>query len=143
MWFSTIGPHGLSFATPLLICVISQIVFWIKKPRLRNEEKHINYGKAIFVGLIAGLSALGFFVLTKYFLRPDTLDFFVFGTVVAEFFINIPLPVLFVRSLPNLKDYVSSWFRKNIPTTIINFILYCNRVLVYLRPPKKVHPLIE
>ena len=87
-----------------------------------------NIGKGILLtGLAGGLLTL-FFVITKYFLEPDTTEIFVLFGVITEALINLPPPLLFIISNFNLNNFVKSWLESNLPTPLFNFLVFINRV---------------
>ena len=118
IFFRLVGPHGFVFAPPIVILVTSMLIFWINKPSLNTEcgtdisQMWKNIGKGILLtGLAGGLLTL-FFVITKYFLEPDTTEIFVLFGVITEALINLPPPLLFIISNFNLNNFVKSWFNQ-------------------------------
>ena len=110
------------------------LIFWINKPSLNTEcgtdisQMWKNIGKGILLtGLAGGLLTL-FFVITKYFLEPDTTEIFVLFGVITEALINLPPPLLFIISNFNLNNFVKSWLESNLPAPLFNFLVFINRV---------------
>ena len=106
------------------------VIFWIKKPSINPVKCGTNWKNIGISILLTGLvSVVGIlhFLAMKYFLELDTIEFFVVIAVTLEAIVNLPLPILFINSNPNLKNFVINWFRS------IRLLSPCFNVLIRIQ----------
>ena len=140
--FRLIGPNGHAFAPPLIILVASMVIFWIKKPTLESgvgcetnaNQLWKNIGKGILLTGLAGSSTTLFFATSRFFLELDTTELFVMIAVIAEAIINLPPPILFIKSNPNLKSYVKGFLENYLVAPCFNLLIVIARII-----PSRTH----
>ena len=111
------------------------LIFWINKPSLNSKygtdtkQMWKNIGKGILLTVLAGSVATLYFDITQYFLQLDTTEIFLLFGVITEALINLPPPLLFIKSNHNLKSFVKSWLENNLSPPLFNFLVLITRLI--------------
>ena len=93
-----------------------------------------NIGKGILLTGLAGSSTTLFFATSRFFLELDTTELFVMIGVIAEAIINLPPPILFIKSNPNLKSFVKGFLENYLVAPCFNLLIVIARII-----PSRTH----
>ena len=104
--------HGGGSVSLMAILILSLILLLTKKPNLPNDED--NSLMKISIGLgIAGISIILIGIATARLGLFDKSEVVLLTWTLFSLIVNVFLPVRFILSLPNLKQYVTKFIEHN------------------------------
>ena len=116
--------HGLGTVSLLIILIMSLILLLIKKPNLPNDEDNALMKISIGLG-IAGSSVGIIGIATIESGIFDKLEGFLLIHILGSLILGVLVPIRFIFSLPNLKQYVKKFIEQNL---LVVFRHYSSRV---------------
>ena len=116
--------HGLGTVSLLIILIMSLILLLIKKPNLPNDEDNALMKISIGLG-IAGISVILIGLATARLATFDKSEIFLLTWSLFSLILSVLVPVRFILSLPNLKEYVTKFIEQNL---LVVFRHYSSRV---------------
>ena len=105
--------HGLGTVSLLIILIMSLILLLIKKPHLPNDEDNALMKISIGLG-IAGSSVGIIGIATIESGIFDKLECFLLTHILGSLILGVLVPIRFIFSLPNLKQYVMKFIEQNL-----------------------------
>ena len=105
--------HGVGSVSLMIILITSLVLLLIKKPHLPNDEDNALMKISIGLG-IAGISVILIGLATARLATFDKSEIFLLTWSLFSFILSVLVPVRFILSLPNLKQYVMKFIEKNL-----------------------------
>ena len=146
--FRILGPQA-DLGLGMAILYFSLLIFSIKKPENPIESpnaKLVPKLAMLFVSTFI-VSIVSIKVLERIGLVQNQMYILLPHLVLTEAVINLPLPILYILSTPNLSDFVKNWMNDNFLTPVISLINILYHILCTLigkiRNTPPIYPTIE
>ena len=140
------------FAIALSIFLISLIIFAMKKPTVPGEEQDPKVTKTLVaVGSIVCLTFLifiGGFTVRIIDFNNENVTYL--SLLIIEILLNLPIPIAYIISIPNLKKYVVNsiidsfdYIISNIAFLFVDVVNFFYDLISALKPSPRIYPTIE
>ena len=125
----------------IVILLLTFIGLKIKSPVLSSDEENI-HRRFFLMGIIFCTLAsimFGFHVICNFLTHCRKLEVFLVQQTIVETVNGIVVPLYFIYTLPNLKNYFKDCYKTNITEPISNVL---NHLKISLSSPR-IYPLEE